>query len=301
MNINNSRSVIVRMIMAVAVALMLIAWKLDFFATVYLKGSLPTLGLAANGAILALFALGVGRMVQILLRYMREETALRNFHANLRAGGGDPTQGLDEDSMIAARYRSVRDLGRRGASLGHGALAAALVAEKSTETSFPKFVNNILILLGVLGTIVSLSIALLGASDMLAAAAEETGMATIIKAMSTALSTTMTAILCYLFFGYFYMKLTDVQTRLLAAIEFVTATVLVPQFQPAAEGLPRIVGQRMDASRALVERLVDSHKRYADQVERLTRVAETLGSQSAEQRQGIEDIRRLLREGFRLP
>jgi len=300
MNISNSRIVIVRMILAVAAALILVAWKLDFFATVYLKGSLPTLGLVSNGAIFLIFALGVGRMVQILLRYMHEETALRQFHANLRAGGGDPTQGLDEDSLIAARYRAVRDLGRRGASIGHGALAATLVAEKSTEVAFPKFVHNILILTGVLGTIVSLSIALLGASNMLAAT-EETGMATIIQAMSTALSTTMTAILCYLFFGYFYMKLTDVQTRLLAAIEHVTATVLVPQFQPAAEGLPRIIGQLMEASRALVERLVDSHKKYAEQVERLTRVVESLGAQSEAHREGMEDIRKLLREGFRLP
>ena len=45
------------------------------------------------------------------------------------------------------------------------------------------------------------------------------------------MSTTLTAIIAYLFFGYFYIKLTDTQTFLISKIEEVTATTLMPHLQ----------------------------------------------------------------------
>ena len=104
------------------------------------------------------------------------------------------------------RYKTLLDLYSRRTAINHNALASTLMAQESSYISFPKFVNNILILTGVFGTIVSLSIALLGASDMLGNINDGDGLGVVIHGMSTALSTTMTAILAYLFFGYFYLK-----------------------------------------------------------------------------------------------
>ncbi len=81
------------------------------------------------------------------------------------------------------------------------------------------------------GTIVSLSIALLGASDVIRATTEMGGLDMIIHGMSTALSTTMTAIFTYLFFGYFYLRLMDAQTHVVSRIESATSRQLLPRFQ----------------------------------------------------------------------
>ena len=50
-------------------------------------------------------------------------------------------------------------------------------------------------------------------------------------ACPTALSTTITAIVCYVFFGYIYQRLPMPRTNLISGIEQVTTTFLMPKFQ----------------------------------------------------------------------
>lgn len=294
-----SRNVLIRMLILAAVAAGLIVWQSNFLINVYFRNQLTTVGWGINGGIVVAFALALLKLILILVKYAGEERALARFVINLR-GEDEPDTGINPDSMIAVRYGILRELHARGATINQGALSATVVAQTSTDASFPKFITNILILTGVLGTIVSLSIALIGASGMLGSG-DVSEMGTVIHGMSTALSTTMTAILCYLFLGYFYLKLTDVQTRLLGALEQITTTVLMPRFQPPAETLGNQFADMLRATRDLLGRLQQSHGDFAAVADKLSDTVEMQRDQLRAVTDSVADIKRVLRQGFRLP
>ena len=202
---NYSRNTLLRMIVLAALAAGVGFWKFDLINQVYFKDQLTTMGVVINGAILALFAVGLLRTVIILLSYVGEEAALTRFVRNVeKRPDADPLKGISVSSMIGRRYATMRRLHEARTPINQNALASTLVASESTRNGTPRFINNILILTGVFGTIVSLSIALIGASNVLENAVSATGMGMVIHGMSTALSTTITAIVCYVFFGYIY-------------------------------------------------------------------------------------------------
>lgn len=318
--IHYSRNILFRMAIAVVVALGLIAWQYQLLADIYLRNQLTAVGWAINGGIVLLFVAGLGRLVQLFWRYMREEEDLNRFIGNLQRVV-EPEQGIRRDAIIADRYRMLTELYARRAPINQSALAATLMAQEAAFVSFPKFVNNILILTGVFGTIVSLSIALLGASDMLGNAAQVSGLNTVIHGMSTALSTTMTAILAYLFFGYFYLKLNDAQSFVISRVEQVTTTTLMPRFQVQSETIIKDFADMVRAAAGLVQRMDETQATFASALDRMEGVFEAYRSELAgvsdavrtvadrvdQLDEGVramtgsnEDVKDLLRAGFRL-
>lgn len=296
-----SRNTLFRMIFLAAAAVALAVWKFDLINAVYFKDQLTQTGLVINGAILALFGVGLLRTVGILLSYMREEAALARFVRNLEKRPDiDPIKGVSTGSIIARRYATLRRLHEARTPINQNALAATLVASESTRNGLPRYINNILILSGVFGTIVSLSMALIGASDVLENAISATGMGLVIHGMSTALSTTITAIVCYVFFGYFYQRMTDSQTNLISGIEQVTTTYLMPRFQVQTDsvlyeftGLIRSLQGLVDQLQksqlgfeATQDQLADTLAMYRDKVDGLD--------------ERLDTIVRQLRIGFRL-
>ncbi|MEW8045466.1 MAG: hypothetical protein AB2805_03180, partial [Candidatus Thiodiazotropha sp.] len=173
---NFSRNILIRMILLSAVIAALIVWKYEFINDVYFRNQLTSTGLIINGTIIGLFAIGVLRMITIFLHYVAEENALIRFLRNLREGEQDPLKRIHKKAIIANRYRTMLGLHKANCPINHGSLASTLVANESTRNSLPRFINNILILTGVFGTIVSLSIALIGASDQLATSINVSGM-----------------------------------------------------------------------------------------------------------------------------
>jgi hypothetical protein len=296
-----SLNILLRMFLTGAAAAGLAVWKFDLLNQIYLRDQLTPLGIAANGFILLLFAAGVLTMVAILLRYAREERALAEFASNLEIELDDPTAGTPANTVIQRRYQTLVRLAETHAPINHGALASALVADESTRVSFPKFVNNILILTGVFGTILALSIALVGASDMLASSVDSGGMGLVVHGMSTALSTTITAILCYLYFGYFYLKLNDVQTRFLSSVEQLTTTYLVPRFEVRTEGVLNRFGALLDAVAELVKRMELSQRTFEAVELNLLNALTAYSDRVADMARDVERIEEILRAGFRLP
>lgn len=286
-----SRNTLFRMLILAAAAAGLIYWKLDLINEVYFKDQLTQLGWVINGTIVVLFALGMLRVVISLLGYVREESSLQKFVRNLdKRPEGDPMKGVNPRSLIGQRYESMRLLHDARTPINQNALASTLVAAESTRNSMAKFINNILILVGVFGTIVSLSIALIGASDVLENAVSATGMGMVIHGMSTALSTTITAILCYLYFGYFYLRVTDAQTNLISGIEQITTTHLMPRFQVqtdsvlyeftglirSLQGLVAEMKETQTAFKSTEDQIATTLEHYRDKVDGLSEHMDTI-------------------------
>jgi len=296
-----SRNILIRMAIVLVAAVGLIVWQSDFLARIYLSHQLTQAGYLINGAILLLFLAGMVRMIMAFTFYAREEEALRHFLDHMDQGFPDPTEGVRPDSIIARRYAMMAHLHERYTPINHNAMAASLLAAESTRTTMPRFVNNVLILTGVFGTIVSLSIALIGASDMLRTAISASGMGLVIHGMSTALSTTITAIVCYLIFSYFFSALGDVQTHLLGHIEGVTATRLMPLFQINTEDINYRVADLLTTMNKLLKRLDQGQTGVLAITQKLEIL---LGQENVSQQHilaALEAMKGILREGFRLP
>lgn len=296
-----SRNTLFRMIVLALLAGAAAFWKFDLIHAVYFKDQLTRMGLVINGAILTLFAVGLLRIVAILVNYMLEEGALERFVNNVeKRPDSDPLKGVSTDTMIARRYVTMRRLHEAHTPINQNALAATLVASESTRNGTPRYINNILILTGVFGTIVSLSIALLGASEVLENAVSATGMNMVIHGMSTALSTTITAIICYVFFGYIYQRLTDAQTNLISGVEQVTSNYLMPRFQIQTDNVLYEFTGLIRSLQGLVDQMQKSQRGFQSTQDQLTDTLEMHREKTNSLDGRLDTIARQLRAGFRL-
>ncbi len=294
-----ARRTLIQMLVVAIFVLAVVIWQRKLLISIYFENQVTSVGWVINGAILFIFILGVIHLLQLLWRYSKEEEALEQFYENWRLNN-PALQGVARDSIIGERFDTLSEMHSRRAPINHSALAATLVASESSMLSFPKFVNNILILLGVFGTIVSLSISLLGASDLLGADSSVGGIGTVVHGMSTALSTTMTAIVAYLFFGYFYLRLLDNQSGFVSSVEHLTATVLVPHFQVSDDTLINDQAQFLTAAHDLLEEIRSAQSTMATASQELGTVVRALGADIEVGKSSLSRMEVLLREGFRL-
>lgn len=297
---NFARNILVRMILLSAVIAVLMVWKFEFINQVYFRDQLTSTGLIINGAIVGLFAIGILRMISIFLHYAHEENALIRFLRNLREGEQDPLKKIHKHAIIANRYRTMQGLFKANCPINHGSLASTLVANESTRNSLPKFINNILILTGVFGTIVSLSIALIGASDLLSTSVNVGGMGMVVHGMSTALSTTITAIVCFIFFGYFNLKLGDVQTNLVSGVEQVTVNELLPRFQVQTDSALYEFTGLVRSLQELVNQMKQSQEGFENVELRVLETLQGYQEKSAAILEDMGEVKHVLKRGFRL-
>lgn len=296
-----SKNVLFQLILLVALLAVIILINLEFIQDIYIKNQVTNTGYIVNSSIFLLFSLGIFRIIVILLRYNMEERSLLKFLDNVANDEVRPIDGIKEKSLIHRRYSSVIEISRHNVAVNHSALASTLMATESTHLSLPKFISNILILTGVFGTIISLSIALLGASDIIDSADGIAGMSVVIHGMSTALSTTTTAIICYLFFGYFYLKTVDVQTQILSGIEQATTLYIMPRFTYQTDSMLHEVGNLVKALRAAAQSMSETQLDYAEIGRNLNEMTTTYSERLNKLGEDTEEIKQLLRLGFRLP
>jgi len=204
-------------------------WKAGLFQRIYLADEQTYI---LNGIILLLFFMGIFQLSKGFRHYDFEEKQLAGFIQNRENGitKKDLFLNLSRRSIIAHRHAIIKKLFDRRVPINHSAISAIMVAEESQLQSFPKFINNVLILTGVFGTIISLIFALVGASAILKTALPGEGMGLMLGGMNTALTTTATAIVCFFFFTYFYQRFGDVQTFVFGQIEKAVLIHIIPEF-----------------------------------------------------------------------
>jgi hypothetical protein len=298
---NFSRRILLRLIVLGVIVTIILLANIGFISQLYLERQVTPVGLIINGGIMLIFLLGLVKVITALSYYMQEESALARFVRQLDGKPEKLMKGIGQKSVIARRYNTVKKLSDKHAMINHSALAATLLADESTRISFAKYVSNILILTGVFGTIVSLAVALVGASSLLDAAQDTGSMGLVIHGMSTALSTTITAILCYLFYGYFYLKLSDAQTHFLSGVEEVTSVYLLPEYSSDSESMLHEVAGLIHGLREAAQGMQDIQQEYAEAGAQLNKVAAGLGQQMSDTKEDIGNIKEILRVGFRLP
>jgi hypothetical protein len=298
---NFSRRMLFRLVVFGVIAVAILISNYGYINSLYLKNQLTPVGIIINGGILIAFLLGLIKVISSLWHYMQEESALARFVRQFNGDAEKLLKGISRKSIIARRYIIIRKLSERHVHINHSALASTLLADESTRTSFARYIGNILILTGVLGTIVSLSVALIGASSLLDSAQDTGSMGLVIHGMSTALSTTITAILCYLFYGYFNLKLGDAQTHLLSGIEEATTLYLLPEYSQDSETMLHEVSGLIHGLREAAGAMLSIQQEYALAGHRLNEVVAALSQQMSGSTENIDSIKQLLRDGFRLP
>ncbi len=298
---NFSRKILIQLLIALIALIGGSIYFADFLITFYSSNQSTNTGIYINSGIIALFSLGMLNILFNLLRYSSEESALAQFVNNIEAIKKDPAEDIDTRSIVSKRHATIKSIVATGGEVNHGALSAMLTADQSTHLGLSRFINSILILTGVFGTIVSLSIALIGASDLIDSAGSDLGgMGLVIHGMSTALSTTLTAIVSYVFFGYFYLRLLDAQTHLLSGVEQLTSLYLLPKHTKTGNSLDGKMEGLIKAIIRSSNKMIDTQEIYHSTAVTLNEVVAAQKAQIEQLTTDISDIKQLLKEGFRL-
>lgn len=297
-----SQRILFQFLLVFILAAVAILLNLDFLGNFYLENQQTNTGIILNSIIAGIFGFGMLNLLWLLLRYQREESAVAGFVENIEAIRQDPTEGLNVHSLVVKRFATMKSINTAHGEINHNALAAMLTADEGTKLGVVRFINNILILTGVFGTIVSLSIALIGASNLIDSAATGLdGMGLVIHGMSTALSTTITAIVSYVLFGYFYLRVRDVQTHLLSGVEHLTSVYLIPKFVKRGEDIVNQMSGLIKAIIRATEKMTETQEIYQTSATTLQQSINNNKQQMDKLTDDIGAIKLLLREGFRLP
>ncbi len=297
-----SLKIIIQLGTVVALLGFAIAWNFDFLYRFYFENQQTQTGIIINSAIASLMVIGMGNIIYHLFRYKFEEEALAGFVNNIESLRPNPLEGLPRNALVVKRFAMMQSIQTAAGEINHSALSAMLTADEGTRFGLIKFINNILILTGVFGTIVSLSIALVGASDLIDSAASSLGgMGLVVHGMSTALSTTITAIVSYIIFGYFYTRLNDVQTHLISGIEHLTSVYLMPRFVKTPEDITNRMTDLIKAVILAGENLKSTQEVYHASALTLNQTISSNREQMDILSADLAEIKSLLRDGFRLP
>lgn len=269
----------------------------------YVDQDTTPIGFFLNGFIVFLFLLGMIRTATLLWRYWREEVAIRDFLDSILEEQKNHKSSIeiDPDSIIAQRYMAMAHSHARHVSPNHAALSQILLANESVKGSLPRYINSILILTGVFGTIVSLSIALMGTSSLLeAASGDAEGINLVIHGMSTALSTTATAIVCYIVFGYFYLRMILARTRVISAVEQLTTEYLMPRFKVKTENFTAEVTSLVESLRIVAQQMITAQSQQSDNEAAIRRAIEDHGGRMDALAARLDRLQHTMIKGFRL-
>lgn len=299
---SSAKSTLIQVVLVLLVIAALIAINIPTIVELYQTGVISKVGWIINGIIFALFLVGIIRMVMVLFRYVNEQRILLKLISYLKENAQDPTARLSSRSLAVSRYKAVDWVAQQGAPVNQAAMAASSNAHENSRLTLIRFVHSTLILAGVFGTVVSLSMALIGAAGLLNSPEGVKEMSTIIGGMSSALSSTITAIVCFFIFAYFYLRLNDARIQLLTKIEDMTSMYLIPKITHSEDGMIRQVSQLTEALNSAAEKILMLEDNFMKVGERLQLAVDDLHNKANNNNVNthIIDIKDLIRKGFHL-
>lgn len=295
---NSAKSTLIQIVVFLIGIAVLILIKKDAIANLYTSGEISKTGMIINGIIITLFLLGMLRIVVILFRYINEHQYSVKLVEFLKENATNPIARLPENSLVAQRYKTVKWISKQGAPINQAAMAASCNASENARLTLIRFVHSTLILAGVFGTVVSLSMALIGAAGLLNSPEGVKEMGTIISGMSSALSSTVTAIVCFFIFAYFYLRLNDARIQVLSNIEDITAMYLLPKITHTETKMVQQVTELTMALNQAADRLLVVEQTFITAGDRLQRAVNDLHGQVSSH--NLEEIKDLIRKGFHL-
>jgi len=298
---NSARSTLIQVVLFLIAIAALIFIKREAIANLYTSGEISKTGMIINGIIIALFVIGMLRIIMVLFRYIREDETVLKLVSLLQENANNPTSRLPENSLAVQRFNAVKWVAQQGADVNQAALAASTNSSESSRLTLVRFVHSTLILAGVFGTVVSLSMALIGAAGLLNSPEGVKEMGTIISSMSSALSSTVTAIICFFIFAYFYLRLNDARIQLLTHIEDMTSLYLVPRFTKKQHTQDSMVDEVTALTARLnqaADRLIQLEQSFIGAGDRLQIAVDNLHGKI--QSNSLDDIKDLIRKGFHL-
>lgn len=302
MNIRKSsaNSTLIQVVVFLIAIAALLLIKKDAISHLYTSGEISKTGMIINGIIIGLFIVGMFRIIMVLFRYINEDNVILKLVSFLKENANNPISRLPEKTIAVQRYKAVKWVTKQGAEVNHAAMAASTNASESSRLTLIRFVHSTLILAGVFGTVVSLSMALIGAAGLLNSPEGVKEMGTIISSMSSALSSTVTAIVCFFIFAYFYLRLNDARIQMLTHIEDMTSLYLLPKLSKkhTEDSMINEVGELAAKLNMAADRLVQVEHTFIQAGERLQLAVDSL--QGKIQSNSLDDIKDLIRKGFHL-
>lgn len=300
MNIRRSsaKSTLFQIVFFLLAMAALIFFMKESIESLYISGEISKTGMIINGVIFALFLLGMFRIVMILLRYINEQQAVLKLVERLKANATNPIAELPETSLATQRYKAIKWVSQQGAPINQAAMAASVNSSENSRLTVIRFVHSTLILAGVFGTVVSLSMALIGAAGLLNSPEGVKEMGMIISSMSSALSSTVTAIVCFFIFAYFYLRLNDARIQVLTNIEDVTSLYLLPKVTTSQDGMIHQVSTLTAALNEAANKLLQVEQTFIHAGDRLQHAVNDLHGQV--NNSSLDEIKDLIRKGFHL-
>ena len=292
------------MVLQAGVALLLFVallyWQRSVLTEVYWGPLATELGMVVNGIIAVLFLVALGRIFYLLFAYIYENQSIDQFEEQMDFGLTEA--GIEDlsNSLIVQRYRVLQQSRTELDRPQQAALSAILLNQEMTRLGLIRLIQSLLILLGVFGTVASLSLALVGASDLLSFPQNGGGITLVVHGMATALSTTMTAIGTYLVLTLIFSRLVASQSSVCQRIEMLTLRRVLPLVTRGGGNLAHTLALRLEDLNQVAIALAEVHDRLTPHLEAMRHERHVQNEHSKRLEETLQGINQTLKKGFRL-
>ncbi len=290
---------LITLIIVFIVVFVLVILNFSWLKSVYFHNNKTIIGYVINSGILIIFFAGIVKIILEFLRYIKEENAIDRFMLNIKNNVQDKLMGIDKNTLIVNRINIIKEFSKKNFKPDIKILSSFLLSSEQNRKGILEYINNILILTGVFGTVISLIISLLGASNFIKAT-DEKSMSLIIHGMSTALNTTFTAIFCFFIFHYFYSKLNQIQEYIALKIEEITYFHIIPEFISSEEKVYFEVDSILKEVKGTIENFTKTQEGLKEYAVKFSKLISLNYEMFRRLEKHYEELKSLIKEGFRL-